>query len=130
MSKTKTQQSLNNLENALSRLEEAVNIENPDQLYIDGTIQRFEFVFELFWKTLKRLLELEGIQATTPKSALKEAYQIGWIKNESAWLQMLRDSILTSQVYDEDMAKRIYQDIIKYYPELKQVFNHVKLKLN
>jgi len=37
---------------------------------IDGTIQRFEFVIELYWKTLKRLLALEGINTYTPRESL------------------------------------------------------------
>ena len=64
---------MTNLENALSRLGEALQIENPDQLYVDGTIQRFEFTLELYWKTLKRLLATEGIETDTPKTTLKEA---------------------------------------------------------
>ncbi len=128
MSKIKIQQSLNNLENALARLKEGLEIKNPDQLYIDGIIQRFEFSLELFWKTLKRLLESEGINSDTPKNTLKEAYQIGWIKDETAWLQMLNDRNLTSHVYDADTARRIYEDIKKYFPEMHKIFLELKLR--
>ncbi len=128
MSEIKIQQSLKNLENALSRLKEGLEINNPDQLYIDGIIQRFEFTLELFWKTLKRLLALEGINSDTPKNTLKEAYQIGWLHDEIAWLQMLNDRNLTSHIYDADTAKRIYIDIKKYYPEMSRVFEEVKVR--
>lgn len=130
MSKIKIQQSLTNLENALARLDEALKIKNPDQLYIDGIIQRFEFTLELFWKTLKRLLDSEGINSDTPKNTLKEAYQIGWLHDEVAWLQMLNDRNLTSHVYDADTAKRIYVDIKKYYPEMERVFQEIKIRSN
>lgn len=115
---------MTNLEKALSRLNDALQIPNPDQLYIDGTIQRFEFTLELFWKTLKRLLAVEGIETDTPKATLKEAFQIGWLHDESAWLQMLQDRNLTSYVYDETIA--IFQDIKKYFPEMQQVFKELK----
>lgn len=128
MSREKVQQSLTNLENALMRLEEALTIQHPNQLYIDGTIQRFEFALELYWKTLKRLLEVEGIQASTPKATLKEAYQIEWLNDETAWLQMLHDRNLTSHVHDETIALRIYEDIKRYFPEMKQVFEKIKLR--
>lgn len=130
MSKIKIQQSLTNLENALARLDEALRIKNPDQLYIDGIIQRFEFTLALFWKTLKRLLASEGINSDTPKNTLKEAYQIGWLHDEIAWLQMLNDRNLTSHVYDADTAKRIYVDIKKYYPEMEHVFREIKIRCN
>lgn len=47
----KTEQSLENLENALKRLGEALSEPEINSLTIDGTIQRFEFSFELFWKS-------------------------------------------------------------------------------
>ncbi len=130
MSTIKNQQSLSNLEKALSRLNEALQIPNPDQLYIDGTIQRFEFSLELFWKTLKRLLATEGIETDTPKATLKEAFQIGWLHDETAWLQMLEDRNLTSHVYDETVANRIFQDIKKYFPEMQQVFQELKMRFS
>lgn len=126
MSKEKVKQSLSNLENALSRLREALEVDTPNSLIIDGTIQRFEFCLELYWKTLKRMLALEGIQTDTPKNTLKEAYQLGWLHDETAWLQMLRDRNQTSHAYDEEMAQRIYNDIKQYFGEMEQVFSELK----
>jgi Nucleotidyltransferase substrate binding protein like len=46
------QNSLTQLEKALKRLREALN-ESPDNpLFMDATIQRFEFTIELFWKNV------------------------------------------------------------------------------
>lgn len=115
MSDIKLKQSIVNLGNALKRLEEALNEKHPNPLYIDGTIQRFEFAIELFWKTLKRLLESEGILANTPKDVLKKAYAVHWIQNEAAWLQMLQDRNETSHIYDEAKAKQIYSHIKKHF---------------
>lgn len=129
MSKEKVEQSFSNLENAISRLEEALAVKEPDSLVIDGTIQRFEFMLELFWKSIKRLLAVEGVQVDTPKNALKEAYQLGWLHDETAWLQMMRDRNLTSHVYDEEMAERIYEDIKKYFGEMKTVFIELRKKI-
>jgi nucleotidyltransferase substrate binding protein (TIGR01987 family) len=79
MSEQKAQQSLENLRKALQRLQEALQESSENSLIIDGTIQRFEFVFELYWKTFKRLLILEGIETSTPREALKKAYEVRWI---------------------------------------------------
>ncbi|WP_268811322.1 HI0074 family nucleotidyltransferase substrate-binding subunit [Virgibacillus dakarensis] len=76
MSKRKAMQSLVNLEKALDRLEDALRVDEMNSLYIDGTIQRFEFSLELYWKTLKRLLAEEGIETKTPREALKQAYKV------------------------------------------------------
>ena len=65
---------------ALDRLSEALQ-ESPktNKLAIDGTIQRFEFSIELFWKVLKKFLANEGYEVKSPKQALQEAYQMEWI---------------------------------------------------
>ncbi|MFS8535532.1 MAG: nucleotidyltransferase substrate binding protein [Limnochordales bacterium] len=78
MSEAKLRQSVASLGRALGRLDEALREPDTNPLAIDGTIQRFEFAIELLWKTLKRVLEHEGIQTRTPREALREAYQAGW----------------------------------------------------
>lgn len=128
MSERKVAQSMANLERALKRLEEALDEKEVNSLYIDGTIQRFEFTVELYWKTLKRLLKEEGVDTKTPRETLKQAYAVGWIKNEQAWLQMLKDRNETSHIYDEDKAKDIYKNICRYFPEMQLTFLELKEK--
>lgn len=128
MSKIKIEQSMLNLENALLRLKEALNEPKNNALIIDATIQRFEFVIELFWKTLKRLLNDQGVHATTPKEVLKKAYAAEWLKNETKWLQMLEDRNATSHVYDEEKAQEIYQHIHDNFSELESTFTFLKQK--
>lgn len=125
---SKAQQSIINLEKALNRLQEALQIDKPNQLMIDGTIQRFEFVIELFWKTLRRILEEQGNITSTPKDTLKNAYRIGWLKNEEPWLQMIQDRNETSHIYDQKKAAEIYSNIKNYYPLLEETFALLKVK--
>ncbi|MCG7337435.1 nucleotidyltransferase substrate binding protein [Sporosarcina sp. ACRSM] len=122
----KLRQSFENLKKALSRLEEALNENQENSLIVDGTIQRFEFTIEIYWKMLKRLLLSEGIEAKTPRETLKEAYQVGWLQNEQAWLQMLKDRNETSHAYDEEMARRILENINRYFPEMKTTFHQLE----
>ena len=114
MSNRKLLQSLGNLEKG--RLEEALAEDLSNSLLVDGTIQRFEFTIELYWKTLKQILDSEGIETKTPRETLKEAYQIGWINDEIAWLQMLKDRIETSHTNDEEATLRILRNIKEYFP--------------
>ena len=126
----KLTQSIANLGRALDRLEEALAEPTTNKLAIDGTIQRFEFGLELFWKTLKRLLAAEGIESSTPRETLKHAYRIGWLSNEAAWLQMLRDRNETSHVYNEEMATRIYESIRTNFPEMQSAYRYIANRLN
>ena len=46
----------------------------------NGQIQKFEYCTELLWKQIKRfLLERDGIDASTPKDAIKEFYLAGYV---------------------------------------------------
>lgn len=123
---SKLDQSVANLGRALDRLEEALAEPTTNKLAIDGTIQRFEFALELFWKTLKRLLAAEGIETATPRQALKQAWQAGWLDSEAAWLQMLKDRNETSHLYNEDIARRIYGHIHNNFPEMRKAYDRVR----
>lgn len=122
----KLNQSLINLGRALDRLDEALAEPTTNPLAIDGTIQRFEFGLELFWKTLKRLLAVEGVEATTPRDTLKHAHRAGWLSSEAAWLQMLRDRNETSHISNEEMALRIYTSIRANAPEMRTVYQRIR----
>ncbi|MGE5528949.1 MAG: nucleotidyltransferase substrate binding protein [Patescibacteria group bacterium] len=108
---------LDNLQSALTRLAEGVaQLGRGDDLQRDGVIQRFEFTFELTWKTLKAYFEEEGLQnLTSPKSVLREAYAAGIIGDEGLWLDMLRDRNLTTHIYKQELAKQIAIGIEKRY---------------
>ena len=108
---------------ALERLREV--LENPYEergIIVDATLQRFEFTFELFWKTLKHFLWLEGFETNTPRSTLQKAYQAGWLGEEKIWLDMLNDRNLTSHTYDEEKANEIFDRIKVYYQVMKEVY--------
>lgn len=81
---------------------------------IDATIQRFEFSVELFWKTLKKICESEGLEVNSPRSTLQKAYSLGLIQDDKLWLDMMEDRNLTSHTYREGLAREIYSRIKLY----------------
>ncbi len=124
----KIEDSLSKLEAAVARLGEALGEDKSNPLYLDATVQRFEFVFELAWKTLKRALELEGLVCRTPRETFKAAYQVGWLNDEELWVQMLDDRNVTSHTYDEPLAAEIYDNIKSYYPALVKLAAFIRAK--
>ena len=126
----KLNQSLTSVERALTRLEIALVQNSDHELVVDGTIQRFEFCIELFWKMLKRALQEEGIETGTPREAIQKAYQVKWFDDEHLWLQMLHDRNQTSHIYDEEVAMEIYRRIPSYHSAMKMTFEMLKIKLN
>jgi nucleotidyltransferase substrate binding protein (TIGR01987 family) len=123
MSKRKIDDSLANLGKAMERLREALEVPRTNPLAIEGTIQRFEFVIEIFWKALKRALEYVGIVVKTPRESLKQAFAAGWLHDETAWLDMLETRNTTSHLYlHEDLVGDAYDDIKKNFPELERTY--------
>jgi nucleotidyltransferase substrate binding protein (TIGR01987 family) len=113
---------------AVNRLKEAIDEseKNPTLSTLkDGVIQRFEFTYELCWKLIKLYLETEGIlEAKSPRSTFKEAFQYGLIEDGDLWIDMLKDRNLTSHVYDEEMSEEIYKKIKdKYFHALNNMNN-------
>ena len=119
---------LQNFQKAIERLREAVvGVQQlPDnRIMQDGLIQRFEFTFELAWKTSKVKLESQGLfDAVSPKMVLKELYSLKWIDDETTWLEMLKDRNMTSHVYDEHIADEITDRVMnKYLKVFEELFN-------
>ena len=58
-----------------SALEER-GLEQMSELEKEGLIQRFEYSYELAWKTMKDYLEEQGtiINPVTPRNVIKEAF--------------------------------------------------------
>ena len=106
--------------NAAARLQEAV-AQPESSIVRDAVIQRFEFSFELVWKALKLFLERQGHECGGPRPTLKKAFADGLIatpEEADLWLQMLEDRNLTSHAYDEALATRIYQHVVRDYSVL------------
>lgn len=112
---------VNNLEKAFIKLKDGTETAR-DELERDGVIQRFEFTFEIFWKTLKIFLRDNGIEVKTPKEALKEAFKIGWLKDEELYLDMMEDRNKTSHIYDKETSEVIFGRIKSNYVQaIKEV---------
>ncbi|MBU0897496.1 MAG: nucleotidyltransferase substrate binding protein [Candidatus Omnitrophica bacterium] len=110
--------------NALERLKEALDEDlSKGTIVIDGSIQRFEFTFELAWKLAKAILDYNGIDARGPRLTIKEAFKFGLIKDGEGWIEMLEDRNKTSHIYDEKQALIIYNKIKENYYKLLEDFN-------
>lgn len=113
---------------ALIKLEEALTRDiEKDDIYLDGTIQRFEFVYELSWKLMKNYLEFNGVEVNSPREAFRESFKVGIIADAGQWIKMLENRNRTSHTYDESTAREIYDSIKKEYINL---FNEFSSKIS
>lgn len=131
MSEQRFKQRQKELHEAILRLGEAIAQPENDMVR-DSAIQRFEFSFELTWKTLQLYLEHQGLEAGSPRQTLKSAFAQGIIPNEDeadVWLNMLEDRNLTTHTYHADLAKTMYQNIANTYLEPLRIMNDRMQKL-
>ena len=110
-------------QNSLNRLAESLSEDlSISSTILDGTIQRFEFTFELAWKLMKEVLEDRGVPVNSPKMAIKYAFKEQLFENGQGWIDMLDDRNLTSHTYKQDLANEIYERIkTKHYALLKSL---------
>ena len=115
---------------ATNRLIEALQKEEDD-ITIDGVLHRYEFTFELAWKTLKDYLEYLGISSETgsPREILKESYAHKLIDDGDTWINMMLARNSLSHLYDEKVSRKIYNDIKnKYIFELEKLVEFIEYK--
>lgn len=120
---------LSALKSALTRLQEVL-AEPKSDLIRDAAIQRFEFSFELGWKSAARVMRKLGIDAgASPRQLIRTAFKLGWISDDTLWLEMLNDRNRTAHVYNEAMADEIYAHIPNYHPALAGLLDRLKQEL-
>jgi nucleotidyltransferase substrate binding protein (TIGR01987 family) len=121
--------SLSNLRKATDKLNAALVIPNDRELVVEGTVQRFEVVVELLWKTLRRTLKFERVRISpdTPRETMKEGFAIGWLHNEPIWQDLLDKRNTTSHEYlDEEFIENNYEDIKTVTPEIITVLEFLE----
>jgi nucleotidyltransferase substrate binding protein (TIGR01987 family) len=94
-------------------------LEEPySEIVRDATIRRFEYTFDLAWKSLRLYLSgMHGILCNSPKSCFREGFKLELYddKMTELFLQMTDERNETAHTYNENNADRIYQNIKEKY---------------
>lgn len=99
---------LTDFSRAITQLAKALQQEKNEYLR-DSCIQRFEFTFDLAWKTTKAFMEEQkGVISRSPKDVFREAYKQGMLEYDTTWLDLTDLRNETVHTYREDMAERVY----------------------
>lgn len=112
---------------ALASLEDILK-QPMDEYRRDGAIQRFEYTFELVWKTLQRALELEGVVAGSPKQVLQAAVKTGLITGLDIWVAFLKARNLSVHTYNRKIAEQVYLSATVFPPYVRDLLNKLKDK--
>lgn len=91
----------------------------------DGAIQRFEFTFELIWKTLKRILAFNGITVNNPRDVFREAAKQNLINDPLVWFEFIKKRNLTVHTYNEECSDEIFESLPSFDKELDKVIEKI-----
>ena len=97
----------------------------------EGVIQRFEYSFELAWKTTKDFLEAGGlvISPVTPRQVLKDAFAAKVITDGQVWIDMLDHRNLLSRTYDSAVFEQAVAAIAaRYVPAMADLHQYLVVK--
>ena len=121
--KPRWQYRFDNYSRAFSLLREAVELQQKrplSDLEKEGVIQRFEYTWELAWKTIKDYLENEGVvlEKITPKAVIVAALEARIIICKEDWMRALDDRNRMSHVYSRIVFAEIVNNIEQGYLSL------------
>ena len=121
---------LESFENATKRLKAALEYDPLElDIALDAVIRRFEFTFEMAWKSVKLTAKAVGYDCKSPKGCLKLAYRMGWIGDEEKWLELLEARNLSSHTYDQETAMDVYETVKDDYEVFNSLLKELKKEI-
>ena len=125
---------LANFNKAMDRLREgSLKMDVLDDLARDGLIQRFEFTFELSWKTLKRYLEeygLDQVDGMTNRELFRVGFEQGLLDHPETWFHYLRMRNQSSHVYNEGKAAAVFSAARNFLHDVQSLLDRLEAKIN
>jgi nucleotidyltransferase substrate binding protein (TIGR01987 family) len=97
----------------LREMVEAAEVRPLQQIEKEGTIQRFEYTWELAWKVMKDYLEHSGVTfaTVTPATVIRAALAAKLIDSGEDWMDALSARNRMSHVYDFAIFDRVLADL-------------------
>lgn len=119
-------QRFNHFKNAYAQLQEALGLMETrplSNLEKQGTIQAFEFTYELAWNVLRDYLVWQGAETISgSRDAIREGFKRELISDGHTWLAMLQDRNRTVHTYNEETANQILNHLQHQYAPLFSEF--------
>ena len=122
---TKLKSLIKNLTKANKRLKEAVGLKQT-RINKDATIQRFEFCFELAWKTIQTYVRDQGLECKSPKNCFRVGAESELIGDPRVWFEYLEARNLIAHAYNEKLADKVYTQAIKLPLEIDNLLQKIK----
>lgn len=112
----------NKLRKSLKTLQEALKkFKKDDELSFLAVAKAFEISVEYSWRELKRIVEDEGLDAPSPKAAIREAARLGKLDDAEGWIEFV--NVRNAGIHDyfgmgEEEYIEIAEDFLKHAKEV------------
>lgn len=110
---------------AVKKLEEILEMEKTEVVQ-DSAIKRFEFCFDLAWKSIKYFAKKQGEECFSPRECFKTGFQLKFIDYSNEWLAMIEDRNLTSHTYSLQYADEVYGRLNGHLAKFKELLDHLE----
>ena len=100
----------------------------------DGVIQRFEYVYELAWKMLRRHLEIDNpsrgtVEAMSFPTLIRTGGEQGLIRSGWDDWSRYRDARgTTSHTYDQEKAEQVYRIVPEFLDEVRYLLDRLEAR--
>ena len=119
---------LEDFQKATKRLGEVLKLKKT-KIVRDSAIKRFELCFDLSWKSVKSIARINGIECYSPRECFKTAFQLKLISHDERWLEMIEDRNLTTHLYKENQANKVYRKLPRYLEMFQNLLFEIKRNL-
>lgn len=122
--------SLSLLTQAAKTLNEAIVAVPRNDFVRDAIIQRFEYTYELSWKTLRRYFkENQNADEFHIKNIWREAAKHGLIDESECWFEFHKARNRTSHTYSRKVADQVIAEAIKFNAEVSKLIARLESKI-
>lgn len=91
-----------------------------------GSIQAFEFSYELAWKTMKRFCEKSGKTPYILKDVFREAAVSGLISDPTRWFKFIEIRNITVHTYNEKNLELVISIFDDFSDALNELINNLE----
>ncbi|MGN7620332.1 HI0074 family nucleotidyltransferase substrate-binding subunit [Rickettsia amblyommatis] len=91
-----------------------------------GSIQSFEFCYELAWKTMKRFCEKSGKTPYVLKDVFREAAVSGLISDPRIWFKFIEIRNITVHTYNEKNLELVISIFDDFSDTLNELINNLE----
>lgn len=112
------------LKQAITDLKHALSFEKKiaeDSFYFSGIAKNFETCFEYAWKYFKQRAIEDGLEAFSPRDAIKMAGRLNLIDDVEKWLGFLEDRNEAVHDYMGISDEEYLKTIKSFFSEVKKI---------